>query len=187
MKHTNKRGQQPINPEDHPLYHSTWKLLKNYRDVVWSLELAVQQVRCSFEAEFGESIEDFLDSLYLAGADLAGTQIENHARSIERSRKMLRIVDSAVALLRNKHKNGEIFYWILYYSFLSPQELESVQDILEKLRPHIHNISYRTFYRKRQDAIEALSSVLWGYTSKECLEILEMFIPKEPKESGGQQ
>lgn len=105
MKHINKRGQQPINPEDHPLYHSTWKLLKNYRDVVWSLELAVQQVRCSFEAEFGESIEDFLDSLYLAGADLAGTQIENHARSIERSRKMLRIVDSAVALLRNKHKN----------------------------------------------------------------------------------
>ena len=26
-------------------YHDTWKLLKKNRDVVWSLELSVQQVR----------------------------------------------------------------------------------------------------------------------------------------------
>ena len=179
MKNMNKKGQQPVNPEDHPLYHNTWKLLKNYRDVVWSLELAVHQVRIDFETEFGEGIENFLESVYLAGADLSGTQIENHARSIERSRKMLRIVDSAVTLLRTKHKNGEIFYWLLYYTFLSPQELESVQDILENLQPYIHNISYRTYYRKRQEAIEALSSVLWGYTCKECMDVIKHFFPDE--------
>ena len=26
---------------DNPLYHDTWKLLKKYRDVVWSLELSL--------------------------------------------------------------------------------------------------------------------------------------------------
>ena len=57
---------------DNPLYHDTWKLLKKYRDVVWSLELSVQHVRTKFEIEYGTSIEDFLDSVYLAGADLAG-------------------------------------------------------------------------------------------------------------------
>ena len=56
---------------DNPLYHDTWKLLKKYRDVVWSLELSVQHVRTKFEIEYGTSIEDFLDSVYLAGADLA--------------------------------------------------------------------------------------------------------------------
>ena len=25
-------------PEEHPFYHDTWKLLKNYRDVAWNLE-----------------------------------------------------------------------------------------------------------------------------------------------------
>lgn len=35
--------------EENPLYHDTWKLLKNYRDAVWNLELAVQQVRNTFE------------------------------------------------------------------------------------------------------------------------------------------
>lgn len=178
MGNKKKQGQDVKQLEDHPLYHNTWKLLQGYRDAVWNLELAVRQVKIGFEAEFGESIEDFLDSLYLAGADFSGTEIESHARSIERSRKMLSILDSAVELLRSKHKNGEAFYWILYYSFLSPQELESVEDVLEKLRPHIHNISYRTYYRKRQEAIDALSAVLWGYTSKGCLDILEGFFPR---------
>lgn len=35
--------------QENPLFHDTWKLLKNYRDAVWNLELAVQQVRSTFE------------------------------------------------------------------------------------------------------------------------------------------
>ena len=147
---------------DNPLYHDTWKLLKKYRDVVWSLELSVQHVRTKFEIEYGTSIEDFLDSVYLAGADLAGSDIEHHAKCIERSHKMLKLLDSAVELLRTKHKNGEAYYWLLYYSFLSPQQLKNVEEIIETLRPHIRDISFRTYYRKRREAIEALSSVLWG-------------------------
>ena len=84
---------------DNPLYHDTWKLLKKYRDVVWSLELSVQHVRTKFEIEYGTSIEDFLDSVYLAGADLAGSDIEHHAKCIERSHKMLKLLDSAIELL----------------------------------------------------------------------------------------
>lgn len=95
---------------DNPLYHDTWKLLKKYRDVVWSLELSVQHVRTKFEIEYGTSIEDFLDSVYLAGADLAGSDIEHHAKCIERSHKMLKLLDFAVELLRTKHKNGEAYY-----------------------------------------------------------------------------
>ena len=103
---------------DNPLYHDTWKLLKKYRDVVWSLELSVQHVRTKFEIEYGTSIEDFLDSVYLAGADLAGSDIEHHAKCIERSHKMLKLLDSAVDLLRTKHKNGEAYYWLLYLSLI---------------------------------------------------------------------
>lgn len=62
-----------VDVTENPVYHDTWKLLKKYRDVVWSLELSVQQVRNSFQIEYGNSIEDFLDSIYLAGADLSGS------------------------------------------------------------------------------------------------------------------
>ena len=95
------------NVAENPLYHDTWKLLKKYRDVVWSLELSVQHVRTKF----------------------------------------------------------------------SPQQLKNVEELIENLRPHIRDISFRTYYRKRREAIEALSSVLWGYTSKDSLDVLEKFFP----------
>lgn len=172
-----RKKQDERNITEKPLYHDTWKLLKKYRDVVWSLELSIQQVRNRFELEYGSSIEDFLDSVYLAGADLSGSDTEHHAKCIERSYRMLKLLDSSVDLLRNKHKNGEVYYWLIYYTFLSPQQLRNVEEIIEKLRPHIRDISFRTYYRKRQEAIEALSSILWGYTSKDSMEILDQFFP----------
>ena len=118
--------------------------------------------------------------LSLFAAESLDSGIEEHAQSIERSHKMLKLLDSAVELLRTRHKNGEAYYWLLYYSFLSPQQLKNVEEIIENLRPHIRDISFRTYYRKRREAIEALSSVLWGYTSKDSLDVLEQFFP-EPK------
>lgn len=163
---SNKRIENTPSVEENPLFHDTWKLLKNYRDAVWNLELAVQQVRNTFEIEYGSSIEEFLDSIYLAGADIGGSKLENYARSIERSNKMLNLLNSAVNLLRSKHKHGEQYYWILYYSYLSPQQLQNTDEIIERLVPHITNISKRTYYRKRPEAVQALSSILWDIPPK---------------------
>lgn len=173
-KKTDKR-----NAQGDSRYHDTWKLLKKYRDVVWSLELSVQQIKSQFQIEYRSSIDDFLDSVYMAGADLGGTQIENHARCIERSHKMLTLVGNAVELLRTHHKNGEIFYWLLYYTYLSPQQFRNTEEIIEQLRPHMQDISYRTYYRRRKEAVTALSSVLWGYTTQDNLDVLALFFPPD--------
>ena len=181
-----KNNQEEMNIADNPLYHDIWKLLKKYRDVVWSLELSVQQVRSRFEIEYGSSIEDFLESVYVAGIDLSDRSIEHHAKCIERSHRMLKLLDTSIDLLRTKHKNGVSYSWLLYYSFLSPQQLRNVEEIIEKLRPHIRDISFRTYYRRRREAIDALSSILWGYTSKDSIDILEKFFPDD-KDSGEQK
>lgn len=161
-----------------PHYHDTWMLLRKYRDVVWSLEVSVRQVRNRFRIDYGKTIEDFLESVYLAGADLSGTELEHQAKCIEQSHKMLCLVDSAVDLMRAKHKNGEEFYWLLYYAYLSPQELQNVEEIIDQLRPHIRDISTRTYYRKRKEAVEVLSSVLWGYTAQDSAGIVREFCSK---------
>ncbi|MBO5315432.1 MAG: hypothetical protein IJO61_06065 [Oscillospiraceae bacterium] len=173
------KTKKELDVSENPLYHDTWTLLRKYRDVVWSLELSVQRVRRQFQVEYGSSIEDFLESIYIAGVDFNDTGIEEQAKCIERSHKMLKLVDASVNLLREKHKNGEDYYWILFYSFLSPQQSKTAEAIVELLQPHIPEISYRTYYRKRKEAIDALSSVLWGYTSKDSLAILEQFYPKK--------
>lgn len=161
------------------LCHNTYLLLKKYRDIVWSLELSVQRLQNDFEKEYGSSIEDYLDTVFLAGAELSGTKLEYHSKCIDRSHKMIKIINHAIAVLRSKHKKGEMYYWILYYSFLSPQQMGDAQEIIEKLTPHIRRISYRSYYRKRQEALNELSTVLWAYTSKDTLEILNQFIPEQ--------
>ena len=163
---------------ENTLYHDTWTLLRKYRDVVWSLELSVQKVRRQFQIEYGSSIEDFLESIYIAGVELDGTDIAEQTKSIERSHSMLKLVDHSVNLLREKHKNGEEYYWILFYSFLSPQQYRNVDVIIEQLRSLMDDISYRGYYRKRKEAIDALSSILWGYTSRDSMRILNDFFPK---------
>lgn len=163
---------------DNPKYHDTLLLLRKYRDVVWGLELSVQQVKRRFQMEFGSSIEDFLESIYLAGVDFSDNGIEEQSRSIEKSYQMLKLLENSINIMRNKHKHGEKYYWLLYYSYLSPQQYRSVDEIIEMVRPHISDISQRTFFRRRKDAIEALSSILWGYTSKDSLSLLEQFFPE---------
>lgn len=165
-------------PEDDPRFHDTYKFLRHYRDAKYSLMVVVRQLESQFRLEYGSSIDDFLDSIYAAGAELNGSDIEERAKSIERSNKMLKLLDSSVDLLRNNHKHGEQYYWILYYAFLSPQELKNTDEILDNLDAHTVHISYRTYYRKRRSAIEALSAILWGFTARETLDILNKFFPE---------
>ena len=168
-----------LNPEEDPRFHDTYKFLRRYRDATYSLKVVVHQMEIQFRMNYGTSVDEFLDSIYAAGVDLSGDDIEERAKSIERSNRMLKMLDSSVDLLRANHKHGEQYYWILYYTFLSPQKPNGTNEILEKLRPHISNISYRTYYRKRHKAIESLSIILWGYTAKETLNILNEFFPEK--------
>jgi len=178
---SHKTRQFEESVKENPLFHDTWKLLRKYRDVVWSLEMSVQHLKKSFEIEFGSSVDEFLDSIYLAGLEFNDTKIEYHAKCIERSNKMLKMLETAIEILRSKHKFGESYYWVLYFTYLSPQELSSVHEVIDTLLPHVRNISYRTYYRLRKEAIEALGSILWGYTSKDCIELLDRLFPEEKK------
>ena len=70
MKQTSSKNHSV--DQSNPVYHDTYRLLKSYRDAVWNLELEVQHVKREFEIEYESSIDDFLESIYLAGADLNG-------------------------------------------------------------------------------------------------------------------
>ena len=103
--------------------------------------------------------------------------LENYARALERSKKMMQIIDTAIDLMRRKHKKGEFYYWILYYAYLSPQQCENAGAILQSLETKGISISLRTYYVHRDEAIEVLSSILWGYTSQDCEKITNLLTP----------
>ena len=157
-------------------YHDTLLLFKKYRDVVWSLSVSVEHAKSDFRECFGESIEDFLDSVYVAGADLSGTDIEERAKCIERSNKMLNLVDSAVNTMRKKNKNGELYYQILYFNYLCEQEYRSLDEIVDALGKAGYPMCRKTMTDYRALAVNLVSTYLWGYTAKDTTEILDKFV-----------
>lgn len=92
-------------PESNPFYHNTLKLLKNYRNVVWNLEVSGSDLQSEFRAKYGSNLDECLNGLEAAGVSLAGTRIEGFARSLERSRKM-RSSAAASGRRRNRLPGG---------------------------------------------------------------------------------
>ena len=159
-------------------YHNTFLLLSKYRDVVWSLEVSTKKMESRFIKEMGCNIEEYLDSVHLAGFEFSESGVQERTKLIEQSTHMLKVLEAAIEILRNKHKYGEIYYWVLYYSFLSPQQYKNTEEIIRQLIPHIETLSYKTYFRKRKEAIEALSMVLWGYAANESIDVLSVFSPQ---------
>lgn len=163
--------------EQRPFYHNTLKLLQNYRDVNWNLEVSAQDLQSEFRAEYGGTSADYVDDLSLNGDNGSAMRIESFSQSLDKSRRMLQLVNNAIELMRQKHKKGELYYWVLYYTYLCPQEPNTVNEVLIQLEKHFPSMSVRTYYSRREEAIQILSSILWGYTSTECQEIVESLFP----------
>ena len=137
---------------------------------IWKYQISI----CKRNSEYGLSTDAlFVDSEVNKG----GNRLESYARALERSKKMMQIIDTAIDLMRRKHKKGEFYYWILYYAYLSPQQCENAGAILQLLETKGISISLRTYYVHRDEAIEVLSSILWGYTSQDCEKITNLLTP----------
>lgn len=88
-----------------PHYHDTRTLLRKYRDVLWNLEVSGLDLQEEFKAEYGLST----DALFVDGeVNKGGNRLENYARALERSKKMMQIIDTAIDLMRRKHKNPAV-------------------------------------------------------------------------------
>ena len=128
-----------------------------------------------FKAEYGLSTDAlFVDS----EVNKSGNRLENYARALERSKKMMQIIDTAIDLMRRKHKKGEFYYWILYYTYLAPHHYANNYEILHFLELKGMPMSMRNYYLRREEAINVLSSVLWGYTSTDCEELINRLLPE---------
>lgn len=89
----NRNTQGFPSPEEDPRFHDTYQFLRRYRDATYSLKVVVHQMEHQFKLQYDNDIDKFLDSIYAAGADLTGSDIEQRAKSIARSNQMLKLLE----------------------------------------------------------------------------------------------
>ena len=160
-------------------YHDINALFKIYRAVSWNMQIKISQVKQRFCLEYGTDVDAFLDSIYQAGMDINQelADLKPRVEIINRSNQFLKLMEGAVDLMRKYHPQGERYYWVLYYSYMSAYKAENIEEILDELDPHFPKITRNhraTYFRWREQAFEAVSSILWGY-EKESRQLLQHF------------
>ena len=77
-------------------------------------------------------------------------------------------MNDALTILKKKPENGEKLYQLIYLTYIGDEELNHM-DIIYRL-----DISSRSYYRMRQQAVTILSIRLWSVPTAEMDVWMEM-------------
>ena len=174
-----KSGVITEKSKENKAYHNVIVLFKIYRSVSWRMQVQIGQVKHRFRKEYGTDVDSFLESIYQAGLDLNDDEanIKPRVEAISSSNKFLKLIDESVELMRLYHPQGERYYWVLYYTYMTPHQLGNISEIMEKLEPHLSQgvgINRSTYFRWRDSALKAVEGILWGY-EEESRRLLEHY------------
>lgn len=141
-------------------YHNTEMLLKHYRTVVWQLESRPGVIAEELNRPF-DSIDQMIRQL---DVDMArgDRRREQELASVQKSRMLIDRVNEALTVLKNKPENGERLYELIYLTYIGTEKL-SHRELLYRL-----NMSSRSYYRLREQAITILSIRLWAAPTTEA-------------------
>lgn len=92
--------------------------------------------------------------------------IKLKVEAISSSNKFLKLIDESVELMRMYHPYGERYYWVLYYTYMTPHQLANISEVVNKLEPHLPQsvgINRSTYFRWRDSALKVVEGILWGY------------------------
>lgn len=147
-------------------YHNTELLLKNYRTFVWQLECRPGVIAEELDTPF-DTIDEMIERLQLELV-IGDRKREREFASIEKSRALIDRVNEALTILKKKPENGRQLYELIYLTYIAPEKL-SHQELLYRL-----NLSSRSYYRQREQAITVLSIRLWAAPTTETEYMLDM-------------
>lgn len=147
-------------------YHNTEMLLKNYRTFVWQLECRPGMIAEELDTPF-DTIDEMLERIQM-DIVIGDRKRECELASIEKSRALIDRINEALTVLKKKPENGKHLYELIYLTYIAPEKL-SHQELLYRL-----NLSSRSYYRQREQAITVLSIRLWAAPTSEAEFMLDL-------------
>lgn len=142
----------------------TKDLLMSYRITKESVKIAkIDQAGSMFcsNKEYKASMKHIL-KMYHPENSFKNLTIPLRDDSVARASEMIDLIDDAVSYIYANFHNGHLYGYILKYSYLNTVRL-STPEIVGILNSKGLDVDIRTFNKEREDAIEALTAVLFSY------------------------
>lgn len=156
-KVTDEKIRAARQKKDRDSYHNTLLLLQNYRTLVWVMECFPETVAEELDRPFSD-VDELLEQMDLQ-LTMGNRKLENQLEGAKKSRLLLDRVNEALTVLRQKPRNGDDLYKLIYLTYIGPETL-SHRELIYRLA-----MSSRQYYRFREQAITILSIRLWSAPS----------------------
>lgn len=143
----------------------TKEVLRLYRPVKWRIQKNKLILETDFRLEYGKDIDQFLNSVYMAGVDI-NTDIKDfkiRVENLNESNLYIKMIDESVeALKKYDFDNCDIYYEIIKRNYLENRKVTSNEQLIEEMADEGFAISHATFYRYQRKALLLLGDILWG-------------------------
>jgi len=170
--HVEGKSEKP----DH--FHNTKHLLQQYRRVAYAVKMSEADLNVRIEMEHGTRLSTFELNAELAGIDLSNTKLENYARTVVRSKQMMEIINNALEYVKEDPDRGDLLHAVLEQTYFTPRKPRNREEILYALSRLGFDMSLASYHIYLKQAIRAIDRILWGYTARDCMEIIKQFLPE---------
>ena len=164
-------------------FHNTKHLLKQYRKVAYAVRTSEADLNIRIEMEHGTRLSTLQLNAELAGVDLSNTKLENYTRTVIRSKQMLQIIDHALERVKDDPDRGDLLYAVLEQTYITSRKPKNREQIVYALGRLGFPMSMASYHNYLVAAIRALDRILWGYTARDCLDIIKEFLPETLEET----
>lgn len=164
---TNEKARKAKQTTAQKAYHNTEVLLEQYRTITWILDCVPEDLASEFHVP--QNNLDALASRIDVEMSLENRRLQNQLNSAMKTKMLVDRVNDALGVLRRKPENGEALYRLIYNQYIDPV-CRKTNELIEMMQ-----VSSRTYYRMRTEAISVLSIRLWSAPSSyidDWLEIL---------------
>ena len=123
-------------------------LLNNYRDMKLARELQKVEKEVGYEPEILCSPEKFAEETGINDMDYSGSERKLTIKAVKP-------INKAVKDIRENEEEGEIYYWVLYYTYFC-DKVYKANERYEKTREKVKIASYAKYYCYHHMAIELM-------------------------------
>ena len=123
-------------------------LLNNYRDMKLVRELKKVEKEVGYEPEILCLPEEFAEETGITEIDYTGNERKNTIKAVK-------LINKAVRDIRESEEEGEIYYWVLYYTYFC-NKVYKANKRYEKTKVKVKIASYAKYYCYHHMAIELI-------------------------------
>ena len=160
-------------------FHNTKHLLQQYRRVAYAVKMSEADLNVRIEMEHGTRLSNFELNAELAGIDLSNTKLENYARTVMRSKQMMEIINHALEYVKEDPDRGDLLHAVLEQTYFTTRKPRNREEILIALSRRGFDMSMASYHIYLKQAIRAIDRILWGYTARDCMDIIKQFLPEQ--------